>query len=1185
MFLREWNRKQCIYLNISMNETSASNIGSQSATESAKQLQLLLHSLTHEDTRENYSRHQLVLQKWCRDYCEGFFVRDLYFVCEIFGVLRDRLRTHKQMFRPILSSVLSIASLPLFEAKANERLRSTSVEVIKRYFYELSLFWSYEVDGVPAEQAQNSEITKCFRCIVNGGLDPAILKADIADQKWQSDGFRVQVTDTIYLQTQLRESGVVAALVTHFLRSAELYEREFDKHSGYLAAVAAIQREKEKLMKKGAAPASVDMDSDDEPAPASVAETSGDEAMMSVGAPPSKDLLADFQELLGGMRNLIMELTVDTKTAALMAEKEVGDGLIRLLKIASDNSPRDPQVSFLIDTLWTCLDAYLGQAPAVGLSGNSNSTNPDEHITLAQLSAVPIMNFEFGIQILLNLFLMLMHQGYRLADKECRNEVLVCLSMLATFPAALPAFLSTGALNVLVTYTCVVEMGESPRVWPFYTQPIAKARNYNSIHDIDLQLKRSMWLTIADILANDDPEALLCVASSPLQDNLIGYLEFNSLESQAVGSPSRASSQNHENSAEPSPGRSRGHTNANQGDLQEGSITLGKDQQRQQIPGFHYLRQLPHNQLLELQVQAAAFLAECSPKMLGEFVRVGGPVRLLDITHIYSKSRVPEHKALVYQCLLLINRCLMLSKEVCDTMQDENAIETFLTQFEYSDEEDTRTLVARLISILCSKGNTICQAQLRDQNGIFLMIRVLAQYAEKRRSQVGRKAGLSLNAVNEPEDGAGGPTEEALGGTVSIMVIAILDCLSRAVVGNKKSEVVLAGNEGVDALLNLLEVSQMLQRVQVLRLLSDLLENRKMLSFLHAWRSPKTMRPAAQLIAHCWLDEEARLGVQREQGILNNINDPLQCHAWPIDTVSQEPGQSLSSEGSLTLGNKSLAVSRLSDAISKARMVNGLVPSQLREEVLQTDTRGTIACILALIGVIDAYNATPPGYVGPYGDNIMLNLDQDSSLLIAPNFAGSIDDGGAEVALQVDVNGELVGGISEAKSAEKEKGQFSPLGSPMQHPGVGVAPHNQSALMDGEAGFSASQVPTVIINNEPGLGPSDRQVVAIANQYAALREGEWWRSVHEDLQSAGVEPVEADLEKIQSRLKIAFDAAFTVQCEQMELHEHDIAAKKDVEDAFVGQIMAKKEQQIKTLYLKKKGKGGATANPHASRPY
>ena len=35
---------------------------------------LLVHSLTHEHTSTYYDRHQLLLEKWCRDYHDGWAI-------------------------------------------------------------------------------------------------------------------------------------------------------------------------------------------------------------------------------------------------------------------------------------------------------------------------------------------------------------------------------------------------------------------------------------------------------------------------------------------------------------------------------------------------------------------------------------------------------------------------------------------------------------------------------------------------------------------------------------------------------------------------------------------------------------------------------------------------------------------------------------------------------------------------------------------------------------------------------------------------------------------------------------------------------------------------------------------------------------------------------------------------------
>ena len=65
-----------------------------------------------------------------------------------------------------------MASKPLLESKANERLRLKSIELINAYFREITLFW---VDG---DAKVSIEVAKCFRCLLNSGKDPDVLRAD-----------------------------------------------------------------------------------------------------------------------------------------------------------------------------------------------------------------------------------------------------------------------------------------------------------------------------------------------------------------------------------------------------------------------------------------------------------------------------------------------------------------------------------------------------------------------------------------------------------------------------------------------------------------------------------------------------------------------------------------------------------------------------------------------------------------------------------------------------------------------------------------------------------------------------------------------------------------------------------------------------------------------------------------------
>ena len=421
------------------------------------------------------------------------------------------------------------------------------------------------------------------------------------------------------------------------------------------------------------------------------------------------------------------------------------------------------------------------------------------------------MDFDAVVNVLLSVFTTLVHDGYRMADKECRNEILVCMSMLSTFKLAAPP-LASNALTIFTTYACIAEVGKSS--WSFFARPIAKVRNFGSVHDIDLQLKRGLWLVVMDILAGDDPDAILTVSSSPLMDTLLAYLEYDSFEpvpskgSMVLGestsggnfSPSRSRSQvlpdggasgvnNNQNNQNQPHTTSPMDNGEGSGMLQNGheledpsnyqTMNVGPKSYlspEAEASAARFFSQLPLNELLELQVTAASFLATNAPKLLGEFLRIQGPVRILDIAYKYSRSNVPEHKAMVYQCLLLLNRCMAMSDEVKLIMEAENAIETFLLQFEHTDEDDTRTIVARLISILCSGNNQVTQQQLREQGGITLLIKVVLKYAEHRKVQAGKKAGVK---IAHQHDGDDAPGDDGIGGTVSILVVAVVDCLQK----------------------------------------------------------------------------------------------------------------------------------------------------------------------------------------------------------------------------------------------------------------------------------------------------------------------------------------------------------------------------------------------------------------------
>ena len=1074
-----------------MNSNSTFSVNSESYS-------LLLHALTHDDTSQNIERHQLLLQKWCRDFAEGFYIRDLISVVACFQILRERFSANPDMFRDIIMSALAICSKPLIEAKANDRLRLNYIENINTYLMEITYFAC--IDDVEIK----TQVAKCFRFIANGCDDPTILRADRKERV--GNDYTHPVTDKLYLQNLIRESRAIEAIVNEFNATVERVKVENSLFQS---------------------------------APTSEVES-------------RRTALGLTLELTETLLNLCLELSVDVKLSIDMCALRLCDGLIRLFDHISTDNPRDPRVSDLINLIWTLMESYLNQPIAADMNTDTVMSNS-------------ILDFEFGIHSLKRVLLIMLHDGYRLADKELRNEIVAVLNMIALFPSAMPCFMSSGLFNVLITYSCVAEAGADH--WPFYTLPIAKLRNFASVIDVDLQFKRSLWLLLSDILKMDDPDCMLCMASSPMLEVLLQYCEYDSHDASAksvaidakygLQSPKRESSQiiggnSVMSGVQPSVDSSLLDNTmiSNNNGLEETksqSVVAGDDNASNGTKASKkanlYLSSLSLTQLRELQVVAMIFLAGNAPKVISEFLRINGPSRVLDIIFNYAKSSsCEEHTSLVYQCTLLTNRCIMGSNMVRQLMEHENAVQTLLYLLEGSNHDPTKTQIARIVAILCSDNNEVCQGQVHGHNGIGMFVKLVTQYAEFARPLVGKKAGVRESHQLIGGNPAGGegeiedPNEDPRNCDVPVLIVAIIDCFSKCIVKNYNNEALFASEEGMDALLELLEVSPYVVRTPILRLLCDLLENNILLPFLNAWRSSKTMRSAAQIITHCWLDEEVRLDGKRPLGILGNIIDSLGNHDWPDDKINQVMGDSVSSNVETV---RSYAASKLANALiaSKALLgandMLGSIPMNIRTSVLEKDCRVIIANILSLIGLYDEASS----------DTNNISSAVSPMQPQSPDY-GIMDDNGNDI---VDRDNDF-----ELMSHDEE---------------------NDNSVR------SSKPLPVLENTKDLGLLPRDKQVIALARRYYLLREGEWWRSVSDELVNNGITPIEADSIMIEAYINRSFDAVQSVQLEQMSLLADDNSNKVRVEGEFIDGILTKKQQQIKAVWLKRKGKAKSIVTP------
>ena len=1087
-----------------------------SSDEAIKQYELLIHSLTHEHTKQYVDRHLLLYEKWCRDYNEGFYIRDISYIIQLFDILRDRIRSHRSMFLPIIFDILKICSKPLFEVKANERLRAPGIAKQCSYYVETAKFW--DEDDVDMK----IELTKTFRCIINGGTDPTKLRSEIV--LWESDGLRVQVTDKAFIQKLVRDSDALQMISAELLINAENYYYDATNFSN------RTMNSNKPIEQKTSG-----YDSDDDIRPPSTSiegsdETKDNKKTKNDNQEEMKCKLSKSQELCYIMLDLIIDLSADEKSARNICKFKVNDAIMRLLKLSSSESIRHPKVSILVNITWTLLEAYINYNKTI-----SKTFETDEGREYANKVMIEydIMNFEFSIYTLKVILLELILDGYRTADKECRNEITVVLIMLAKFPAAFPIFMNSGLFNIVVTYSCLAESGQ--KGWYQYTLPLAKFRNFGTPFDVDLQLKRLLWMLVSDLLKFDDPDSLLCIGASPIISTMLLYGEFDTNEHHkhpgeekfGLMSPTRegsavniggnqkvneslmlpqsfgadsssmalATNLNVQSAAD--------DTNTNK----EGSIAVS---QIAETTKNAFLTVVPISQLRELQGLAMNFLAQNVGKVMGEFLRINGPIRILDILFLYFKSSLPEHREIIYYSVLLLGRCIMWSNVVRYLMERENAIQTLLFILEHNPDEKTRSQTARVIGMLCMNNNTHCQNQVRAQEGIGLFIRILYTYTEFRKPMVGRKAGvkLSLKGDDEIDD----PTEDPKGGDVPILIVSVTDCILLSIVGNVKSEARFAKEEGIDAILNLIEVSSYTLRTQVLRVFCDLMENQRLLPFLHAWRGPKSARSAAQLLAHCWLDEEVRVDSKRQQGIFANIFDCLGNHDWPIDTVTQVKGESLSSS-SLTDFGPSLAVTKLANAILASKgIVEGNVEMNVRGSVLSADTRCVIARTMELMGLFESDSYPTVNLV----EKKEVNIDNDNGVDILDLENNECNEGGYE-------------------SEEK------PL-------------------------------PVFTATESLGLTPADKQAIAIAKLYQLIRTGQYWKMVADELEQEGIKPIEADLAMIEAFLESSFDATQSVQLQQMEYQADDHRFKRNIEDMYLDQIITKKNQQIRSEWLKKNSK-------------
>ena len=157
---------------------------------------------------------------------------------------------------------------------------------------------------------------------------------------------------------------------------------------------------------------------------------------------------------------------------------------------------------------------------------------------------------------------------------------------------------------------------------------------------------------------------------------------------------------------------------------------------------------------------------------------------------------------------------------------------------------DLREYAFNILSNICS-GNRDNQKEFRRKGGIELL-KVCLAYSEVEQS-----------------------------GNASTFVLSVIDCLSSSVFGNKRSELHFLDIEGVYILLDLAETCEESLRRVCLSAICTILENPKSFQYFVEWSSGKTTINASQLLIRLYKEEDKRFGVDVENGMLQNVERPL----------------------------------------------------------------------------------------------------------------------------------------------------------------------------------------------------------------------------------------------------------------------------------------------------------------------
>jgi hypothetical protein len=413
------------------------------------------------------------------------------------------------------------------------------------------------------------EVIQCFRCIVLGGQHLPNLLSDTETAKYKKS--KVPITDTAFNQLILRESFIVNLITRHFIdsvkalvddsvdgkehtlghslehsllisqsipsSSSRITHRPFDRQSTSNRISQAFTHRKN----TGVVDDSIEnltglTDAGSNLNGAAIALTD-DSYIKSIEIKELYDQQKhEFrcslkQQTAGNLLCLCVDLAADDKNAEVMITVDVCDSVIKFLKFVGDINFRDTGVTSAIDALWVLLATYIDKKQSQScdrLDSFQLESKKDCSSAFKDLNGA--LDQAAAISVLHGLLISLMHDGFKVSDKELRNGVLTVLTLLAESPSSHIHFTETGLLNDLIYSACCAECSKLNCLWLHqHPQSSVSPRNFATSSVQDLVLKRGLWIMISTLLQHNDLKSLKCVGSSPFLLSLLLYIEYDTL--------------------------------------------------------------------------------------------------------------------------------------------------------------------------------------------------------------------------------------------------------------------------------------------------------------------------------------------------------------------------------------------------------------------------------------------------------------------------------------------------------------------------------------------------------------------------------------------------------------------------------------------------------------------------------